>query len=741
MLKRFLLLVLLILLVLLSSNTFAEERSKTEQEKKEKDLTKLEEIVVTATRTQKELSSTPGSVNIVTKKDIEQRSVNSVDEALNTTAGVVGSRAGISDTMSRVTVGGLPGQTRTLILLDGLTINSPYAGSVDLNGVAVGDVQKIEVVKGPFSSLYGGSAMGGVVNVITGMPDKREVTVKSGYGSSWSRGKAYNDLVTFYTSGADKIGERLRLFVSYDYKHTNGYPADLNIQSSAPAAGISGWSKTTSNTGAARYLIGDKGSSAWRNDNIDFKSSYDFSETSRINLRFLRATNEWSSDDPDSYLRDASGNQVWSYGSVKEGSFLDTAGGSERNIYNLGLETELLQQAKVKLALGYIDQARNWYVTPTSTSATRAGGTGKLSDSPTAAYSADLQTTIPLFNIHTLTVGGTFQSGSVDSRENNLSSWLNEKSTTDLTYQAKGRDRTFAVFFQDEIRLLEKLTAYIGGRQDWWETYDGYVYQAAIAGYPKTYDSRSASSFSPKGALVYKPLAQTTLRTSVGQAFRSPTLYDLYRTWTTTSGVTYTSNPDLKPETSTSWNAGVDQGLWKGASVSAMYFENYIEDMIYTKTVSSTQKDKVNAGKGKSRGVELSAQQKFDIGLRLFTNFTYTDSSITENAANPASVGKDMVDIPRVMFNAGCDLAKGPVSVSLLGRYMGKRYANDDNSDTVSDVYGSYDEFFTADAKVSYKPVSWADASFSVSNLLDRKYYSYSPTPGRSWFLSLTLKY
>jgi iron complex outermembrane receptor protein len=702
---------------------------------------KMDEIVVTATRTEKELADVPGSVNVVTQKDIEQRNINSADEALNTTAGVVDKRSGVRDAMSAVTVGGLPGAARTLILLDGLTMNSPYAGGIDLSGVAVGDVQRIEVVKGPFSSLYGGSAMGGVVNIITRMPDKREFTLKSGYGTAWSRGEAPNDLVSFYASGGDKIGEKLRLFLSYDYKNTNGYPADLNIQSSRPTAGITGWSATTDNTGAARYLIGNKGNDQWRNDNIDFKSRYDFSPTSKVNFRFLRATNEWSNDNPNTYLRNAAGNQVWSYGTVKEASFLKGAGGGERNMYSLGYETELPAQAKVKLALGYVDQAKSWSVTPDSASATRAGGPGKVSDSPTAAYSADLQATVPLFNIHILTIGGAFKAGSVNSQENNLAVWQNEKSTTGLTYQSKGRDRTSALFLEDEILLLEKLTAYIGARQDWWETYDGYVYQANTAGYPKNYDNRRDGSFSPKGALVYKPFEQTTLRASAGQAFRSPTLYDLYRTWTTASGVTYNSNPDLKPETATSWNAGVDQGLWKGARVTATWFENYISDMIYTKTVTSTIRDKVNAGKGKSRGVELEAEQRFDKWLRLFANFTYTDSSITENSASPASVGKDMIDIPRVMFNAGGALEIGPCGASLTGRYMGKRFANDDNSDKVSNVYGSYDAFFTADAKVSYKVTTWATASFSVANILDAEYYSYSVAPGRSWFLDLTLKF
>ncbi|MEN6620008.1 MAG: TonB-dependent receptor plug domain-containing protein [Smithella sp.] len=268
MFKRFM---FLVLLFLFSSNTFAEENNEADTEKKEKDLTKLEEIVVTATRTEKELDSAPGSVNVVTKKDIEKRNIQTVDEALNTTAGVVDRRGkGLMDKMASTTLRGIPGQQRTLVLKDGIAINNSSSGSVDWNGVAPEDVERIEVVKGPFSSLYGGNAMGGVVNIITKMPEKREITIKGGYGSSWSRGQALDDLQTYYVSYGDKIEEKLRLFLSYGYKATNGYPSDLNVQITKPTAGITGWSTTTSNTGAQRYLIGDKGDNAWWNDSINF---------------------------------------------------------------------------------------------------------------------------------------------------------------------------------------------------------------------------------------------------------------------------------------------------------------------------------------------------------------------------------------------------------------------------------------------------------------------------------------
>ncbi|MBU4320181.1 MAG: TonB-dependent receptor [Nitrospinae bacterium] len=725
----------------------AEEKEKTKVQTKEE--TKLEEIVVTATRTEKEIESVPGSVAVITKDDIKKRNIKSVDEALNLIPGVFNRRGkGLMDTLSSVTLRGIPGEYRTLILMDGITLNNAYTGSVQWGGLAPEDVERIEVVKGPFSSLYGGYAMGGVVHIITKMPEKREFTFKTGYGSSWNRGEAMDDLRKFYLSYGDKFKDKFSLFASYGYKATNGYPSGLNVQRTQPPAGITGWSYTTDNKGAARYLIGDKGDNRWWDDNMTLKAGYDFSKTSKLNLSIMRSRYEYSYDDPHTYLRNAAGNEVWTYTvggtTVREASFLSGAGSREQNIYNIGFETEI-SSVKAKLSLGLADQEKNWYVTPGTTGATtRAGGPGKVASTPSENYNADLQFTLPLFKRHILTFGGSFKHGSADTEEHKLTNWKDEDSKTTLAYQSKGKDRTYALFVQDEIMILENLTAYLGFRQDWWETYDGYVNEVGTSGYPKNYDSRTASSFSPKAALVYKPFEKTTLRTSAGRAFRSPTVYDLYRTWTWTSaGVTktYAGNPDLKPETTTSWDIGMEQRLWKGAKIGVTYYENYMEDLIYRKTVTPTYLEWVNVGKVESKGVELEAEQRFDKWLRLFANYTYTDAKIKKNEAKPETEGKKMTQMPENMFNAGGEYEKGPFSASLIGRYVGKRYSNDENKDTVNNVPGSFDPYFVADAKVSYKITKWATVSVSVDNIFDRDYFYSYKAPGRSWFGELTMRF
>ncbi|HUL31403.1 MAG TPA: TonB-dependent receptor [Thermodesulfobacteriota bacterium] len=708
-------------------------------EETEKEIT-LEPTVVTATRTEKEVGMAPASTSVVTKQDIEMRNTQAVDEALDDLPGVFERRGkGLMDTLSSVTIRGIPGQQRTLILLDGLPLNSAYDGTVTFAGLAPEDVERIEVVRGPVSSLYGSYAMGGVVNILTKMPQKREVTLKQGYGSDnyWST----------YGSYGDKFKD-LSLFVSAGYRSTAGYITNFDVQSSKPPAGITGWWPTSSSQGQRRYLIGDSGKNGWYDANLTAKIEYNFTETSKLRLSYLRTQDGYNYGDPDTYLLNASGKPIFSYGSVKESTFLSGNGGKIQNLFNLGYETKF-SDIKVKLLLGCNQLEDNWYITPGSTSATtQFGGPGTLSSTPSINYNADLQFTAPLVlpfvGKHVLTWGGSYRYDSANTKEHQLYNWKDENSQTALSFQSRGKDMNFALFAQDEIPILNNLTAYIGFREDWWRVFDGFANSVGLPGYPQDFSSRTASSFSPKGALVYNPFKGTILRTSVGKAFGAPSIYDLFRTWTTSYGVTYHSNPYLKPETSLSWDVGAEQGLWKGALVKATYFENYVDDLIYLRTVDATNMQYINVGKATIKGVEFAAEQKFDFGLRLFTNFTYNDTKVVKNSINPLSEGKQLTQTPKELFNIGGEWTIGPISARLVGRYVAKRYSDDRNRDTVNHVYGSYDPYFVADAKLSYKLTMYGMsgiASLAVDNIFNRDYFTYYKSPGRQWFSDLTIKF
>jgi iron complex outermembrane receptor protein len=619
-------------------------------------------------------------------------------------------------------------------MMDGIALNRAYDGTVSFGGFAPGDVERIEVVRGPFSSLYGGYAMGGVVNILIKMPGKREIVLKGSYGTdnTWSA----------YTSYGDMFRNKMSMFISYGYRSTDGYRTDYNVQSAKPTAGITGWSYTQSNTGAARYLIGDKGRNGSSEGNITAKMAYNFTKTSRLKLSFMRVENEYSYNDPDTYLINAAKVPVYTYGTVRESTFLAGNGGKVQNIYSAVYETEI-SNVKAKISLSRSEHEKNWYTSPGTTApATRSGGPGTVSSTPSRTYDADLQFIMPLWNRHVFTYGGSYRYNWADTEENDLTCWRDEDSKANLTYQARGRDRTYALFLQDEIALRDNLTLYLGFRQDWWRAFDGYANDAGKAGYPQRYRSTDASSFSPKVAAVYSPFNRTILRFSAGESFRAPTLYDLYRTWTSSiTGNTYAGNPDLKPETIRSWDIGAEQHLWKGGLIKATYFENYIDDLIYSRTVTATLQDKINVGRAEVKGVELEAEHLFESGLKVFANYTYNNSKVVNNSSKPETEGKQLALTAKEMFNMGADFARGPFAAKIIGRYVGKRYNNDLNNDRKNGVYTSYDPYFITDVKISYNIVTCATISLSVDNIFDRDYFSYYKSPDRKWYGGLTLKF
>ncbi len=707
----------------------------------------LPEVVVTATRTEKDIKTAPASVNLITKEEIEIKNPKTIDEALDDIPGVMVKRGkGLMDTLASVTLRGIPDQKRTLIMMDGIILNNPYYGGVKWGGYYPENLEKIEVVKGPFSSLYGGYAMGGVVNFITKMPKKREITLKAGYGTPFDRGDGMDDLKRAYLSYGNKI-KNFSFFVSYGRQDTNGYPTKLVTSSSLPPAGISGYEITYDRYGNLKYLFGDTGDNRWWDDGITVKAQYEFNRHTRFRFTFMRNRYKYSYDDPHTYLFNATtGDPVYYPGEYK---YLTGAGGRVSNIYATHLETRISKKLKTKLLFSYVDTEKDWYVIPGSKAeiwgcppGVNPKYCGYVSNTPQKAFTIDLQFIKPIFFNQILTFGGYYRWEYADTKEKYLTNWKNEDSTVSLKYESKGKSRTYAFYAQDEIPLKENLTVYIGARVDFWKTYDGYANQVGTSGYPKEYKSNSESCVSPKLAVVYKPFEKTVLKGSVGKAFRPPTIYELYRTWTSSwSGTTYAGNPNLSPETLWSYELGITQELWKGASLSLTGFYNKMTDLIYTQAVNATYKEKVNVGEAESKGFEAGFEQKFDFGLKLFANLTYTDSEILKNEAKPETEGKRLTYTPLWMGNIGTELDRGRFSAYIVGRYMDKIYSDDENKDKKSGVYGSYDEYFVVDVRLSYKLTKFTTFSLSFDNIFDKDYYCYYKAPGASWFAELSIKF
>jgi outer membrane receptor for ferrienterochelin and colicins len=139
---------------------------------------KLEEIVLTATRTERQLSSLPLPVTLISKKKITQSGTIRLNEILNEQTGII--TVADESGFEGVQIQGISSDY-ILILIDGVPLVGRSAGNFDLSRLTVGNIKQVEVVKGPSSSLYGSEALGGVINIITEKPRSSNLKGNASY--------------------------------------------------------------------------------------------------------------------------------------------------------------------------------------------------------------------------------------------------------------------------------------------------------------------------------------------------------------------------------------------------------------------------------------------------------------------------------------------------------------------------------------------------------------------------------
>lgn len=189
----------------LSNLSFAEETTIGHQHDT---VETLPEIVVTAARIEESPQDVPQNIIIIKREDIENRNVEFITDILESYTGIAvvqnGGAGKLADLFLR---GGSPNQT--LIMIDGVKAKSPTTGSLDISPIAVDDIERIEIVKGPQSTLYGSEAMAGVINIITKKGRGKPKVTVSAEGGSFSTYKT-----TASVSGSEDV---------WDYRVTASY--------------------------------------------------------------------------------------------------------------------------------------------------------------------------------------------------------------------------------------------------------------------------------------------------------------------------------------------------------------------------------------------------------------------------------------------------------------------------------------------------------------------------------------
>ncbi len=700
---------------------------------------KLEEVVVTATRTEKEPDKAPGSVTVIKADEIKKLKIDAIDEAIKWETGLYARRTkGLAYNMPSINMRGLPKQDRTLVLLDGMPINSGSWGGVDFNELSIEDVERIEVIRGPMSALYGGNSMGGVINIITKTPKRFYANASYGYGT--------DNTYRYIVSVGDRFWDRLSLDVGHEREETNGYPTSLvTSKIKSGAATLKGGWLTYSSSGTPKWVIGDRGDNTAKRWNVHAKAVYDITDTGRLTLSFQKGLHRYDYDRPHTYLKDQNGRLTYSgYVDVGGGKRAKAAPkyyvyyggeGEAEYYYTTLIYEDIFGPFHFNGKAGY-QRWNSWYDTakPRNSNQGFDDAPGELSDSNTYSWFADLQATVKLLKTHTLTFGYYFRYDDYDGDDFKLSYYRDEDSRTQKTLEVEGKDRFISFYGQDEWNILKKLTLYTGIRIDWWKAYDGYSSKAG------DFDEKEDYCISPKFSAVYSPLKDTIIKASIGRAFRAPNIGELYKTWTWGSR-TYHSNPGLDPETLWNYEVDIIQYLFsRKVKITGTYFHTDIDDLIYS-YYQGRDKYKDNVADAEIDGYELGITIRPIKWLKFWGNYTYHDSEITSCDKRPELEGKAFAEVPISMANVGADLSYRWIKASIAAQYIGNIYKSELNDD-VPDVYGGYTRrYWICDARLSVSPIDKLEVSASIRNMFDKEYYEYEVGNGRTYFVEVRYKW
>lgn len=670
----------------------------------------LDEMVVSATRSEKKLLDTAASVSVITDKDLNKMHINNLDEAFVKIPGVyVGRLSGIGSTTSQTVMRGVNAANSVAVLVDGVQVNDSYNGSVTWSAIPVDMVKRVEVLRGPASVLYGGNALAGVINIITKDVDKTSVNLKLSYGSNNTQNHS------LYVAG--KASDKLDFNVNYEKKKTDGYITDPVLSSKA----VFGAETTTTNTGAKRWIIGNKGKRQWDENTVGVGFKYHFDESKSLALDFTKNEYEYSYSAPTSYF----GDDIIK----KAGTYFSTPGEKASNKYNMTYNDS---ENGWKAVVGYSDQYKQH-----DTSISKATDSSK----PNTIFSFDLQKNQTISANNNAVFGLNYRKDEMDATVYKLADKFNSDSKIAVDSMASGTNKSFSAYVMDEHKFSDRWTATAGLRYDKWST-DGRILlpnkTEAI-----NYDESTYDNWSPSLSVMYKPEADSSVYLSWGKAFEAPSLYRMYSS-SYSSNVYNIANPNLKPQKAETFELGYKKDLNNKSAIGVSVYDTKYKGLLYKNSLGVVDGMNAtcyqNAGEAEAKGFELELNHNFDDKWSAFLNYTY-QNPVIKKALKATEKDKYVTAIPKEVFRAGVTYSDDKWSGMLTGEYISKRFSKTDNSDTVNGVYGSYDPYFIMNMDISYSFNKNYTLTASVNNILDRDFFNYYYQPGRTYSVELNYRF
>ena len=651
--------------------------------------TKLDsvQVVTSASGYEQKITDAPASISVITQEDLKNKKFSNLAEAIEDIEGVDVDRTSVGKTGGlNISIRGM-GSANTLILINGRRQNS--SGNNTPNGFGetnnnflppLSAIERIEVIRGPMSTLYGSDAMGGVINIITKKVSD-EWTGSIGVDRTFQGNSDFGNSYTTngYLSGPlikDKLGLALR--GSYydrsasNIKYDDG--DDVSKRGNSPVEGIN-WSFGSKLT----YTPTE-----YHDIFIDAFTSKQKYNNNKAQLGTLNTATKSSGYDKELRFERE---QI-------------TIGHNSR--FDIGtLESSIMRTQTEKLGRLIPGVLGTPYVGMPSI----IGGNKRELKNTDTVFDTKFVTDILDKNI--ITIGGQF--------------WNSE--FNDGLVEEKFKQDMWALFLEDEISITDSLILTLGGRYDHHDKFGG--------------------NFSPRAYAVYTANDNWTIKGGVSRGFKAPQVQQLHDgiNGATAQGATLTiGNPDLKPEKSTNYETGIYYTSDSGFSANTTIFYNLYEDKIegdgnvtisgHPTIPNGSYAKNSNIGEAETKGLEFGTKIPFNDYIDLSANYTYMKTEKKEGSDK----GGAFVNTPEHAVNAKLNWkASNKLNLWLKGEYKGerKRYTKPYDKLTASekniyDQLGDKKAYSLFSLGGNYEATKNLTFSATIYNLFNKDFYERS---------------
>ena len=658
---------------------------------------------------------------------------------------------------------GVGASARSLIYADGVLLsaligNNNSFASPRWGMVSPEEIERVDVLYGPFSAQYPGNSIGAVVNITTRMPDKLEASATvAGNLQSFDQYATRGDYLAYQLAGT--LGDRMgpfAWFLSANHVDSKSQPLAYVTVAKPASTSTSGTPVTgafdrLNRTGSPIFVIGAGGFEHQKQDNLKLKLGLELPNSMKLTWRtsvFFNHTNSHA----ETYLRNVAGDGVFS-GSVNiDGRAVSIPASAFSNqVYRLDerhwMHAATLEQSTDKLFWSLVgslyDYARDDQRIPsTALPGARSGGAGSiLRMDGTGWRTLDFHAFTRSAGTHHLHGGGHYDLFTLKSRRFATADWHSGDAGA-LQQESCGQTRTFALWAEDEWSLAPEWMLTLGARYEWWKAYGGRNFALAPA-LDVDQPSRTAQGVSPKASLRWQPTGPWTVTLSGGRALRFPTVSELYQA-VTVGPVLRSPDPNLQPEKALSAELAVERRLGDEGRVRLSLFHETIRDALISQSapfpgtttlVSFVQ----NIDKVRTNGAELVVEKRnllprFDVT----GSFTLADPKIVSDPAVPAAEGKLIPQVPRRRATIVATWRPDDrLALTAAARYSSRLFGTIDNSDTVGHTYQGFEGYFVADARAVYRFASKWSIAVGIENLTDKRYFLFHPFPGRTFTAEL----